>query len=213
MTSPNDLPPTAIPHPPAERSLFNKDDDYVGYEHSGLMEESEDLMVKSREMIDQAKMCSAVWWEDMDAKEDEGIKQSELYTSLSNRACDTQQFCIRFRQMSVAPETVPTPEAIEAEYAANLAKLEGKLARLKAKIVKHEQDLELLKEKSLTQKKPSNELEKNMTIKKGLVQNARREYERAVAAHYNASKATYDEVVRRIKAAEETMAEIKFEME
>lgn len=120
---------------------------------------------------------------------------------------------LQVHQMSAAPETVPTPEAIEAEYAANLAKLEGKLARLKAKIVKHEQDLELLKEKSLTQKKPSNELEKNMTTKKGLVQNARREYERAVAAHYNASKATYDEVVRRIKAAEETMAEIKFEME
>lgn len=77
MTSPNNSPPTAIPHPLAERSLSNEDDDSVESEHSVLLEEGEDLLVKSRKMIDQAKMCSAVWWEDTDAEKDEGIEQSE----------------------------------------------------------------------------------------------------------------------------------------
>jgi chromosome segregation ATPase len=115
--------------------------------------------------------------------------------------------------MAELPCAIPTPESIRADYDLKRANLDGKLERLKIRISKHEQEFEKLKEQSITLKKPSKELEKKLTAKNGLIQSARQEYERAVAAFYDATVARDKEVERRITEAEDALREIRFEME
>lgn len=115
--------------------------------------------------------------------------------------------------MSNLPYAVPTPSSISTTYAASRAALQKHLAHLDLRIAKHEAKHQTLHNESLNQPKPSPELDKKITAEKNIIQGARQEYERALAAFLAATQAKDDEVVRRIKASEEALEEIRFEME